>query len=316
MADRLLIFHLRAARRRARVVAEAEALGLLRGLAPRALPGGPLAERGGLLWIALPEAALDEAIRRLPRLGYCDAVDLLAPIEGQARGRVSPTAGEVVRWRGRSHRLMRLYEEDPVELRDRAPDRRAFLLATPAGAVRRVVGYRGDGGPLSRRGLPVVDARLLVNLVFAPAVGVFLDPFAGVGGVALEALAAGWQVVTVDVDPALRHGLSALGARHVVADAGLLPILDGSVQAIATEPPYDRAAEGAVLHGVREMARVLAGGGRLAMLVADWQRETLVAEAARLDLTAELDCPIDRKGLPVVAMAWRKPPDQAPPLNG
>jgi hypothetical protein len=81
------------------------------------------------------------------------------------------------------------------------------------------------------------------------------------------------------------------------------------VQAIATEPPYERAAEPAVRRGVREMARVLAGGGRLAMLVAAWQRAALVAEAAELGLIAELDCPVDRNGLPVAVLVWRRLPD-------
>jgi hypothetical protein len=307
MAERLLILHQRAARRRARVVAEAEAGALLRGLEPRVRSGGPLAERGGLIWVGIEDAALEEASRRLPMLGYCDAVDLLEPIggPGTARSRLGAGPTQIVRWRGRDHRLVRLYEEDAEEAREAAPDRRRFMLATD-GAVRPVVGYRGDGGPLGRRGLPVADARLLVNLVFAPARGRFLDPFAGIGGVAIEALAAGWRVVTVDVDPVLRFGLAAFGTSHVVANARRLPFPDRSIAAIATEPPYDREAAGAVRGGFRESLRVLSDGGRLAMLVAEWQQEILFEEAARLGLAPELACPIDRKGLPVVVMVWAR----------
>ena len=86
----------------------------------------------------------------------------------------------------------------------------------------------------------------------------------------------------------------------------LLPLADGSVHAIATAPPYDRQADDAVRAALREFDRVLAAGGRLAMLAASRQRGFLVADAAGLGLTPFLDCPIDRKGLPVVVLAWEK----------
>ena len=54
-----------------------EALCLLRDLYPAAPDSGPLAERGGVFWIALPAEALDTAVSRIPRLGYTWAVDVL-----------------------------------------------------------------------------------------------------------------------------------------------------------------------------------------------------------------------------------------------
>lgn len=295
----VLICHLRPARRKARHAAVAEALGLLRDLDPVALAGGPLAERGGLFWLALPPGALPSALARLPRLGYTRAVDLLEPALG---GR----AAHLVRWRGQSFALLRVFEEDAGLLRARAPDRRVFLLETGSGEVRPVAGYRGDGGALSRRGLPVCDARLLVNLVGPPTGGALLDPFAGVGGIVIEALAAGWPVASADWDRVLRHGLAGLGARHVVADARRLPFDAGCFDAIATEPPYDAGAEELVVGALREMARVLRGGGRLAVLCAARQGERLRREGAALGLTPFLDEPIDRKGLAVAALAWHK----------
>jgi tRNA G10 N-methylase Trm11 len=169
-----------------------------------------------------------------------------------------------------------------------------------------VRGYRGDGAPLGRRGLPVCDARLLVNLVAPAGPGRLLDPFAGVGGVALEARAAGWTVVTADLDPALRHGLGRLGA-HLVADAGRLPLRAGSVDALATEPPYDRQVGPLAGRALAEAGRLLRPGGATAWLCAAWQAPELRATAARLGLRVALDAPVDRKGLQVVALAWRRP---------
>jgi SAM-dependent methyltransferase len=300
----LLVLHQRPARRRARAAAVAEALALLHDLEPSAPAGGPLSERGGVVWVELPDRRLAAATARLPRLGYSTAVDRLvaAGTGGGAGGRAA------VRWRGRSWRLERLHTEDPAGLRERAPDRREFLFAAGGGPVRPVRGYRGGAGPLARRGLPVCDARLLVNLVAPAGPGRLLDPFAGVGGVAIEARAAGWTAVTADLDPALAHGLRGLGGAHLVADARRLPLRPGGVDAVATEPPYDRGTGPLAAQALAEAARLLRPGGAVALLCAAWQADGLRATAAALGLRVALDCPVDRKGLAVVAIVWRKAP--------
>ena len=292
----MLVFHLRPSRHRARAAAVAEALALLHDLEPAAPAGGPLSERGGVFWVELAEGNLAAATTRLPRLGYTTAVDRLVPAAGPAE----------VRWRRRSWRLVRLWEEDAAGHRELAPDRRAFLFAAGGGPVRPVRGYRGGGGPLTRRGLPVCDARLLVNLVAPAGPGRLLDPFAGVGGVALAARAAGWRVLTTDLDPALRHGLGRLGD-HLVADARALPLHAGSVDAVATEPPYDRSVGSLAGQALAETSRLLRPGGATAWLCAAWQAPGLRATAAALGLRPVLDCPVDRKGVEVAAMAWRRP---------
>jgi Methyltransferase domain len=297
----MLVLHLRAARRRAGAAALAEALALLHDLEPSAPAGGPLADRGGVVWVEVPEDRLAAAAARLPRLGYSTAVDLLVADQPPGRG------GPPVRWRRRGWRLERLHAEDAAGHRERAPDRRVFLVDAGGGPARPVRGYRGGAGPLERRGLPVCDARLLVNLVAPAGPGRLLDPFAGVGGVALEARAAGWRVLTGDLDPALRHGLGRLGAAHLVADARALPLRGGSLDAVATEPPYDRSVGPLADQALAETCRLLRPGGATAWLCAAWQAPGLRATAAALGLRPVLDCPVDRKGVQVVALAWRRP---------
>jgi hypothetical protein len=297
----MLVLHLRAARRRAPAAAVAEALALLHDLEPTAPAGGPLADRGGVVWVEVPEARLAAATARLPRLGYSTAVDLLVADGTAGRG-----GTPAVRWRRRGWRLERLHAEDAAGHRDQAPDRREFLLQAGGGPPRPVLGYRGGTGPLERRGLPVCDARLLVNLVTPAGPGRLLDPFAGVGGVALAARAAGWRVLTTDLDPALRHGLGRLGD-HLVADARALPLHAGSVDAVATEPPYDRSVGSLAGQALAETSRLLRPGGATAWLCAAWQAPGLRATAAALGLRPVLDCPVDRRGVEVAAMAWRRP---------
>jgi SAM-dependent methyltransferase len=304
----VLIFYLRTARNKARAVAEVEAASLLRDLQATVLPGGPLSEQGGLFWIGVPADNLSNAQSRLPRLGYTSAVDLVQPIpQNSSEPIADPEPGERrVRWKRQQYRLVQLYEEDPEALRELAPDRRTFLLETSDGEIRQVKGYRGDGQALSRRGLPVYDARLLVNLAGIPDDGVLLDPFAGIGGILIEARASGWSVVSCDIDPELRHGLAALGDTHYVADACEVPLDPASVDAIATEPPYDATTAGVLKPALSELHRVLKSGGHLAMLCAAWQAEPLREYAAVLGLHPFLDAPINRKGTDVVVLAWLK----------
>jgi SAM-dependent methyltransferase len=309
MSDALLIFYLRPARRKARSVAIAEALSLLQDLHAVAPGGGPLSEQGGLFWVALPADAVQSAINRMPGLGYTYAIDLLEPAQekqspSEHRKHISQRRG--VHWQGKPYHLIRVYEEDAEAMRARAPDRRVFLLETHEHEVRAVQGYRGDGQAFSRRGLPVYDARLLVNLVFAGEGTYFLDPFAGIGGIVIEALASGCIVVSSDRDPALRHGLAHLGAQHHVADARRLPFAAEVFDAIATEPPYDEQAMPILIEALHEMYRVLKTGGRLALLCAASQAEELRREAGGLGLKSYLDSVIDRKGLEVVVLAWEK----------
>jgi SAM-dependent methyltransferase len=300
-----LIFHIRTARSKAREAASLEALCLLRDLDAVAPSGGPLSEKGQVFWVDLPAHSLDRARDRLPRLGYTASVDLLEPAQAGSLSRK-----EIVRWRRRYYSLVRIYEEDPENARERAPDRRKFMLETSDGEVRLVKGYRGNGGLLSRRGLPVYDACLLVNLVFIANEGrTLLDPFAGVGGIVLEALESGYRVVSCDTDPGLLHGLSHIGAFHHVADARQLPFRAETVDAIATEPPYDTQTGDLVNDALVEMHRVLRPGGRMAMMCARWQAEKLRQTAHSLGLENMLDLPIDRKGVDCVALAWQKSED-------
>jgi SAM-dependent methyltransferase len=299
-SETILVLHLRPSRARARDVAVAEVAGLLRDLGGRPVPGGPLSEHRGVAWAAVATRHVETAARRLSRLGYTGAVDLVRPPDEAAAGEARRT----VRWRRTDMALQRVYEEADEALRSAAPDRRTFLLECGDGVVRPIAGYRGGRGPLEHRALPVEDARLLVNLVAAPARGRLLEPFGGAGGVVIEARASGWTVVSVDRDPTLRFGLRALADLHVVGDAAALPVRTASVDAVATEPPHHPGALALVAASIGEMARVLRPGGRMAVLLAAHQAEAVRRAAAALDLTPEVDAAIDRKGTEAHCLSW------------
>lgn len=297
-----LVFHLRTARRTAKVAAVAEALSLLRGLNPSAPRGGALSEQGGVFWVDVPANLLEVSRALFPRLGYSTVVDLLEPINAGSRSQRGH-----VRWRGRDYRLNRIYEEDSAAIRETAPDRRVFILPTSDSQTKLVRGYRGDGGALTRRALPVCDARLLANLVRPLNTGeTFLDPFAGIGGLLLEANASGYRVLSLDRDSRLRFGLSATGANHHVGDACLLPFRGGAIAAIATELPFDQAAAGLLGTALEQMHWVLKPGGRISIMCAAWQQAELQAIGVQLGLVKLVESTVNRKGTACAVLAWEK----------
>ncbi len=297
-----LVLHLRAARLKARELAVAEVVALLRDLDAQPANGGPLAETRGVAWVSLPAEHKATAAARLCRLGYSEAVDIV-----ESPGDEHPERPvRLTRWRRRAVALRSVYSEPDPLLREDAPDRRTFLLQCGDGMVRPVVGYRGGGRVLEHRALPVVDARLLVNLVHAPNRGVLLDPYAGAGGVVLEAVRAGWSTVSLDSDPSLRFGLAAFGAQHLVADATALPLRPRSVDAVATEPPYHRSAKHDVSASIGEMARVLRPGGRASLLVAADQLEGLTEAGRAHGFQLDLATAVDRKGTAVACLVMTR----------
>ncbi len=90
-------------------------------------------------------------------------------------------------------------------------------------------------------------ARCMVNLARTPRGGTFLDPFAGVGGILLEAGLIGAKVTGIDINREMvegaRKNLEASGITDfqlMVGDARKLPAL--VVDAVATDPPFGRQA--------------------------------------------------------------------------
>lgn len=299
----VLVLRLRPARRRARGAAVAEVVALLRHLGARPAKGGPLSEQSGTAWVAIDDSRTCDVRDALRPLGYTREVLLVRPVNGDDR--IDDVVG-TVRWHRRDAALVRIWHEPDDALRDRAPDRRTFLLECGDGVVRPITGYRGSGGPLERRALPVVDARLLVNLVWSSGGGVLLDPFAGAGAVVVAAVSVGWKTLSMDIDHVLRFGLADFGARHMVADARALPLCDSSIDAVATEPPYHPEAVAVMPWAIGEMARVLRRGGRGALLVAEAHGDQLATEASLHGLALTLNEAIDRKGTPVRCIAFQR----------
>ena len=280
-------------------------MALMRDLGASLQTGGPLSEVRGVYWVTLPKRGFVTAQARMSHLGYTAAIDLIAPLRKEESSKA--VRNKVVRWKKRDYLRVRAYQEDAEAVRESAPDRRVFRLATGDG-IRDVKGYRGGGGPLNRRALPPCDARMLANMVFSHERPFrFLDPFAGAGGIVVEAAELGYSVATVDNDPVLRFGLPRLGSQlHLLADSRMLPFRDNIFHGISTEPPYDAGTTLLLKHLLGEMARVLRFDGRIAMLVADWQAEVVERLIDEFGLSLGCSYKVNRKGTDTVLVVLTK----------
>lgn len=305
----LYVCHIRASRNKARIAAVREILALLIDYEPFALLGGPLADQKGVFWIGIDPAHCQAVAPLLKHSGYTDHMALLRRADQADEEPIEPDS--MVTWQGELYYLQTVYREDRRWMRNRAPDRRAFMMKDALGAIVPVRGYRGDSGLLSRRGLPPEDARLLANLVrprnLAGELHRLLDPFAGVGGIVLEARDCGFQAFSMDIDPVVQYGLNALTGKHSLASAGELPFADCSFFAIATEPPFHAEVRPVMLRLMREFERILRPGGKVSLMIVGWQMALLEPEAARLGFVLLLKEGINRKGTAVEVGVWQKP---------
>ena len=130
--------------------------------------------------------------------------------------------------------------------------------------------------------LDVLTARSMVNLAKVPAGGLVLDPFAGTGGILIEAGALGYEAIGVevvrDIARGCRENLRAiLGASApwdlVQADSLLPPFREEVADAVVTDPPYGRSSKtlgreplGIICSFIEKSRELLKKGGRLVVL--------------------------------------------------
>ena len=156
---------------------------------------------------------------------------------------------------------------------------------------RRKVAERPFFSPIS---LHPRYARALINLTEAKRGDTVLDPFCGTGGIVLEAALLGMKAIGSDIDPAMVEGCRRnlehfnVQAEVQVADIGEVPSMFGKVGAIATDPPYGRAAstkkediELLYRRGIKASTEVLSPGGRAGIVL---PREVKTEEMELLEL--------------------------------
>lgn len=236
----------------------------------------------------------EEVKRRAELAGYIEAI--LSVHEEPYRGEelCSQPKG---RWRigwvriGDRKRYQReIYLQDDEERLRLSPDRRPFKVEV-GGKVIPAKGHR------HHRGLSPLDAKFLLNLAGLKGGELILDPFAGFGGIVLEARRRGLKVVASEVDISLRFGLEEVsGGRCLMADARRLPFKSEIFDAVITEPPYRRELREAVIEALKEICRVCKREGPIVMLISQSMEAEVAGRLAELGRKVKGAYPVRRHG--------------------
>ncbi|MBT7914045.1 methyltransferase domain-containing protein [Candidatus Bathyarchaeota archaeon] len=183
-----------------------------------------------------------------------------------------------------------VYVQNKESLLADAPNRRVFEIQQE-GERRFVFGHH------AHRAVSALDARFLYNIANPQPADAILDPFAGNGGLVIEAKRRGLRIAVSDIDEGLSPGLSALEPEaYFVADARCLPLCTNSFDLVVTEPSFRSPYRQAVMDSLTELGRVLKPKGRLILLIAMDMSHGIQTSFEKMGANVELIGVIPRGG--------------------
>ncbi|MGI5820144.1 MAG: TRM11 family SAM-dependent methyltransferase [Armatimonadota bacterium] len=274
--------------------ARAELLAAARHLPLTIIDEHPAVNRALVSIDAAPEAAL---LAIMPRLGYTEALTRVTREFDAGVGMEHREARKIDRWlvgeyRRGDDRVMHelIWRADDDARLQRSPHARPFSMRIH-GEIEATLSRR------QRRRLSCCDAMVMLNLARADEDGLVVDPFAGIGGIVVEARRMGLRVVCGDIARALAPGLREVsGGIATIWDATALPLPDRCADAVVTEPPYADEAQEDVLAAMAEVARVMRPAARAVVLIDEEIADALLNAARKVGLGPDEQYPVHRAG--------------------
>lgn len=296
----VLIGSLRQSRSRAKHLALWELFFLLKRADGILITNSPFSQVAGQMAFFVKTAFLPQLSTQLETAGYTDSFYTL-----DFSGSHHPSSNDFV-WRGQPFTVQPFLRQNKELYQQSSPHNREFLIYDENLRIKKVVGYRGDGSETGRRGLPVEDARLLANLVSPWSAAVLLDPFAGTGGILLEAERANpfLTLISGDNDLLIEPGLKRISHQHYTMDADKIPTGKFTVDSLATEIPFSSEATAGVLRGLRHLFSMLSPEGKVAIMCDIHQQNQISESLAELSLHPIFQLPLHRQGIDVMVSLW------------
>ncbi len=191
-----------------------------------------------------------------------------------------------------------VYVQDEDERLKNSPHNRGFLIEKN-GTLIQAKGHK------FHRGLSPLDAKFMFNIAqlspgtkrsFAPGELIF-DPFAGFGGIVLEASRRRLNIVASDIDMSLSPGLKrASDKKCVICDAAHLPFPTALFDAVVTEPSFRRIHRQSTLHSLPDIRRVLKPHGRMVLLISEDMYDAVTAILKKLGGKLSSEYKLRRQG--------------------
>lgn len=176
-----------------------------------------------------------------------------------------------------------VYVQDEHSLLNDSPHNRGFLIEKDG----RLIEAKGHK---FHRGLSPLDAKFILNIAQLSPGMLICDPFAGFGGIVLEANRRGLTFYASDMDASLSPGLKrASGGKCTICDAVHLPFPTALFDAVVTEPSFRRIHRQSTLDSLPEIRRVLKPDGRMVLLISEDMYDAVTAILRKLggNLTSE-----------------------------
>jgi SAM-dependent methyltransferase len=249
------------------------------------------------IFVTVPPGRENELLSLMQRLGYTEALTRITREFGAGRGMEHREAEKVDRWlvgeyRRGDDRVVHalIWRADDEARMERSPHRRLFKMRID-GEVEATLSRR------QRRRLSCCDAMVMLNLARVDRGDLVVDPFAGIGGIVMEARRLGIEAVCGDIARALAPGLREVGdGLAAIWDATNLPLPDDCADAVVTEPPYEDEAQADVLAAMAEIVRVLAPGGSAVILLDEKMADDVLRAASNVGLAAREQYTVHRAG--------------------
>ncbi len=298
----VLICQMRTSRNKAKQLAVLEMSTVLSEADGIFIQNGPLGDVKGLFSFFIKKNCNHRLKQILRTTGYCNKFYMLDfTLQNPDIADDIKSMNPLI-WKGLKFNIIHFYLQSEEEYKEKSSHNRVFAIYQSDNTVKYVRGYRGDGSEAGRRGLPLEDARLMVNLAEPYRIKKLLDPFAGGGGIihAARDINNTLYRISIDIDRTLEPGLRIYSDKHYICDSREADILEKPVDAIVTEVPFSANYSETIIQVFYHLSEAVSESGKILCMCHIDQFPAIKAAWLHMGYYLLIGKEVNRKGTPVV----------------